>query len=100
MPHNIPECIFNNVRRDPNSCGVRRDDVLNDSVYERDKKLYGSNVKLLDMSDILCDDKFCFAVKDKTIIYYDDDHLTATFSKSLAKEIKLGIDSALGRVLH
>ena len=40
--------------------------------------------KLIDLFPALCDDRLCPAERDGTILYRDDDHLTASGARSLA----------------
>ena len=43
-----------------------------------------SNVHLLDLSDYFCDATTCFPAAGNLLIYRDDNHITATYMRTLA----------------
>lgn len=42
-------------------------------------------VQVFDAAEVLCDDKFCWAVRDGKMLYRDDDHLSLDGSELIAK---------------
>ena len=50
------------------------------------KKFSGrnNNVTLLDLTDAICNESVCPMIKDGIVVFQDPDHLTATFSRTLA----------------
>jgi hypothetical protein len=48
---------------------------------------YSSNVKFIEPSRYNCDEKYCWAVKQGTPLYFDDDHLSVLGALPIAKEI-------------
>ncbi len=60
--------------------------VLSPDIYAAEARAAKnfSNVKVLDLSDRMCGPDRCFLVAGGQIIYRDADHLTASFSRSLA----------------
>ncbi len=46
------------------------------------------NVIVINPNKALCDNKYCYVVKDNLVLYRDDDHITASASYMLAHEIQ------------
>ena len=80
----IPDCI-----------AVHRDDLLNcsakRSVWVRDDPLAAAALQLgskrvdvVDLSNYFCTDKVCPGVIGGVVVYFDADHLTKTYSETLA----------------
>ena len=59
------------------------------------KALVGKAVTLIDFDEIYCDSESCFPVIGNVIVYRDANHLTNTFSKTLAQFIKPALLRAL-----
>jgi peptidoglycan/LPS O-acetylase OafA/YrhL len=92
MPFHTSECL---VLRGAEGCTVARDEVLSpenplDAVVAR----LAGTVSAIDLSDLFCDEGACPAVIGNVQVYIDADHLTATFSRTLAAPI----DTRLGLV--
>jgi len=45
------------------------------------------NVSMLDLNDTICPDGQCHAEQDGKVVFRDSQHMTATFAKSLGKEL-------------
>jgi len=41
------------------------------------------NVRILDLIESVCDSSVCYAERDDLILYVDDDHLSASASRSM-----------------
>lgn len=46
-----------------------------------------SNVKLVNVEDKFCDDRYCYNADDKSFLYRDQDHLSKYGSVIVAEEI-------------
>jgi hypothetical protein len=53
-------------------------------------------VSFLDMADALCDPEQCPAVVGNVLVYLDDNHVTATYMRSMAPMVEERLDQALG----
>jgi hypothetical protein len=86
---------------DAASCTEPRKDGLGEvdplASAARQLKDGGSDVTLLDFSDMYCDAEDCFPVIGGANVYRDQDHLTRTFAFTLAPFIESAIDAALAR---
>ncbi|MGO1316374.1 MAG: SGNH hydrolase domain-containing protein [Cellulomonadaceae bacterium] len=76
-----PECV---LTQDPGSCSVSRSQALSplsplDLLAERFDDLHA-----IDLSDLFCDVARCYTVVGNVLAYNDDNHITATFSETLA----------------
>ncbi|MCL2850305.1 MAG: acyltransferase, partial [Micrococcales bacterium] len=52
-------------------------------------------VSVLDLSDMVCDPQHCLPVVGGVIVYFDDNHMSATFARTLAPEIVIAVEDAL-----
>ena len=65
--------------------------------YKRNKAIiskldalpYGKNLHAIKPFDIICDEKYCPAVKNNKALYYDDDHLSISGAESIVENINL-----------
>ncbi|GAA4803133.1 acyltransferase family protein [Actinomycetospora chlora] len=64
-------------------CLVPRDDLYAPTLAVPPGGL-PANTSVLDLSDSICDDRWCPPEMGNVLVYLDDNHLTATFSASLA----------------
>jgi hypothetical protein len=54
------------------------------------------NVKFLDIADAVCDAAFCPAEVGNILVYLDDNHLSATYTTTIAGLLENGVTAALG----
>jgi hypothetical protein len=65
------------------------------AMAAQDRAARGLPVILVDMNDQVCDTPRCRVVRNGVIVFTDDNHLTATFSRSIAPVLGLRIASAM-----
>jgi peptidoglycan/LPS O-acetylase OafA/YrhL len=95
FPSSRPDCV-QQFGADAPECGVARADVYAATPpYEQTPDL-PPNVYFLDMSDALCDPEQCPAVVGNVLVYMDDNHVTATYMRSMAPMVEERLDQALG----
>ncbi|GAA5151825.1 acyltransferase family protein [Microbacterium pseudoresistens] len=81
--------------RDAGTCTGARDDVLVEDDPLRDAaKMDG--VTLLDFTDVYCDETTCSPVVGGANLYRDQDHLTVTFTDTLAPQYTRALKEAMG----
>jgi hypothetical protein len=68
-------------------CGRGREAAMS-QMEPVDPSFLNYRIKLMDLTGRICTKAWCPAVKDGTIIYQDDHHLTATFTDTLATEFE------------
>jgi hypothetical protein len=84
-----PKCVeLTRTDRDPCAWTPQDDDWAMDAAI-------GAGAKVIDPWEVLCDEAGCHTVIGGTIVYFDDNHLTASFSRSMAP----WFDKALRNVL-
>ena len=94
LPKNINKLIDLAYKNDKNL-----DNVIGTSLHwyeERNKYIinhfnnarFPKNVHLIDLKDVFCDQKNCFAVRDGTPLYIDSDHPSILGANRLAELIK------------
>src|SRR5215207_4386565 len=94
----VPACLSRRAARLPfaRSCTYERAASLSRSaVAAQDAALRGLPVWLIDMNDQLCDSPRCGVVRNGVIVFTDDNHLTASFSRSLAPALGRRVAEAL-----
>ncbi|WP_433784959.1 acyltransferase family protein [Actinomycetospora sp. CA-101289] len=88
-----PSCIDDYGRGAP-ECDVPRADLYPDGVELPAGT--PSTVSLLDLSDVLCLPTVCPPEIGRVVVYLDDNHLTATFTASLAPLVGRRIAALIG----
>jgi SGNH domain (fused to AT3 domains) len=83
----VPACLSRSAARLPfaRACTYDRATSLSrTAVAAQDAALRGLPIRLIDMNDQLCDTPRCGVVRNGAIVFTDDNHLTASFSRSIA----------------
>lgn len=91
---NIPECI---EEHGPNSveCEIDREEVLpTPSKWDKLEEKPG-NVNYVDYSEHFCDEEVCYPTKGNVIIYFDENHITNTYVKTITPFIREDLMSIL-----
>ncbi|RJO70919.1 acyltransferase [Nocardia panacis] len=78
------------------SCGMTRTDALDPVNPAAAPAAAYPNVFPLDLSDAVCDEQVCAASAGNVLIYHDEHHLTASYSRSLAPELGRQLGPILG----
>ncbi|WP_166409030.1 acyltransferase family protein [Labedella phragmitis] len=67
------------------ACAIERADALNPAIREAQRTVAAErDGAVIDLTDYLCNVSMCPAVIGATLVYSDEHHLTATFSRTLA----------------
>jgi len=82
---NVLDCL---AESEGSACGTPRRDAVDWGMPDIEMARRIPAIQVLDLSDYICGPHICPAVKDGAIIYRDNTHLTATFSKTLAPEFR------------
>ena len=93
--YSVPDCV--QQQEDPGHCGVPRA-----QVYSADPPWSGlsdvpGNVGFLDTADAVCTPDDCPAVLGNVLVYLDDNHLSASYTTSMAPLLADRIEQAVGR---
>ena len=84
-----PECLAQNPHNE-GACAVLQPTATPpDAAFESAKKLGQGHV---DLSDIFCDAERCYPVVGSLPVYWDSDHITGTFARSLAPVLATHLD--------
>ncbi|PYP81483.1 MAG: hypothetical protein DMD35_01880 [Gemmatimonadetes bacterium] len=65
------------------------------AVAAQDRAARGLPVRIVDMNDQLCDAPLCQVVRNGAIVFTDDNHLTASFSRTLGPTLGARIAAAM-----
>jgi len=92
---NVIRCL--EVKSAHECSALRASSLPFDPQVEAVKRMRSNLVSLAVFDDIYCDKTYCSPVIGNVVVYRDTDHLTSTFTRTLAKFIKPYIDSALAK---
>lgn len=96
----VPQCLSRRAARLPFSraCTYGRDESINHSADRAQADaMRGLAVRLVDMNDAICSTTRCTVLRDRVVMFTDDNHLTASFSRSLAPVVAPTLKSVIGR---
>lgn len=93
MKENIPLCL--EYVDDPMKCAIDREQGISDEVPWENTAGIPDNVIFADLSDYFCDEQTCYPVIGNIIVYRDNNHLTAAYSKTMAPALKAPLEKAL-----
>jgi peptidoglycan/LPS O-acetylase OafA/YrhL len=80
----------------PESCAVKRSDVLADRNQTLDFVTQFPLLKVLDMSDALCRADVCRPVEGNVLIYHGAHHLSPTYVRTMTSELGRQIGASTG----
>lgn len=99
LPFNGPDCLAARQWRlslldFSNDCRARAQSPENVDVYSWLKQAASGfgNVAIVDMNDFVCPQLVCAAERENQIVFRDNQHLTASFARSLGKDLALKMD--------
>jgi peptidoglycan/LPS O-acetylase OafA/YrhL len=96
----VPACLSRRAARLPfaGSCEYERARALApEAVRAQDAAARGLPVRFIDMNDQICATRRCQVIRNAEIVFTDDNHLTASFSRTLAPVLGPRLASAIGR---
>ena len=83
----IPECVQREIA-DLYRCAVPRDKALPfDQISQSAINANDPNVKMIDLSDGICDAQWCYGIVGNVIVYRDTNHLTWQYAQTLAPRL-------------
>jgi SGNH domain-containing protein len=91
----VPACLAR-APAAPDLCATAARDALAEQLLRDGPAAERSGATLIDPTPWFCGPQVCPAVIDSTIVYRDEHHVTATFSRTLAQRI----DAALREILN
>lgn len=87
LTFDAPSCV-EEYGSDSLECAVKREETLPKEAPWSRLENPPENVHYVDFTDRFCDEEYCKAVVGNILVYTDDNHLTATFSKTLAPFVR------------
>lgn len=90
----VPECTD---RNDRDECSSPKAESMAEEPPFKDLPNVPHNTRFLDLTDYLCEDGVCHGVIGNQLVYYDTDHLSYAFSRSLAVVMEPQILEAVGQ---
>ena len=100
VPFDVPSCLSRRAAGLPlaTSCRFRPDgDYLARARRAQDRAARGLNVRFIDLGDQVCGAGSCETERGRMVLFSDDNHLTRSFSQSLAAVLGERLEAALDR---
>lgn len=94
-PHDMTDCVAANLKR-LRRCSFRKRPNYSSS-FESRAAASVAGVSEVNISPGICPKRRCFGVIRNRLVYRDDDHLTATFARTLAPWLARGLKRARRR---
>ena len=79
-----PDCVALNTNDLAACTGARLTWLAPDPLTDAATVIADPNVSIVDLSDFFCTDDTCSAVVGGVLVFYDNSHMTATFTETLA----------------
>jgi peptidoglycan/LPS O-acetylase OafA/YrhL len=82
----VPECLSRKAARLPFSrdCSYeRRHSISQTGIQAQNRAARGLPISFIDMNDVICARQRCLSHKNGVVIFTDDNHITASFSRSV-----------------
>ena len=89
----VPGCVA--VSRTADCTRPRAEAIEVDPLAEAAAADLSGRVTVVDVGDVFCDAEVCHGVVGGVIAYFDHGHMTATFARTLAPRLAVGMDAAL-----
>jgi peptidoglycan/LPS O-acetylase OafA/YrhL len=103
-PFDVPQCIARNTPKPDAaaSCGFDLAGALDAAAFAAEQAAAAGlpNIYFLDMTDQICPRNSCPAMRHGHIVYRDDNHLTGSFSESLAPVLRARLLDLLRNVQY
>ena len=97
-PMPIPKVIRCLEIKAPKDCSLARTEAfLFDPQIRAVNRLNSYLVNLVEFDDVYCDESTCFSVIGNAVVYRDANHLTSTFTRTLARFLSPYIESSLDK---
>lgn len=94
-PDLIPKCVRESDGDGIEECKVPRDEIiLEPSALEKSSYL-PEGAHTIDVTDYFCDEDYCYPVIGNVVMFFDDNHITATLSRTFAPIFKEPLLKAL-----
>ena len=87
MNFDVPYCVDVNGA-DLNKCIVEREEVLLSESPWSQLEETPINVHYTDLNDYICDKDFCNPIEGNVLVYRDDNHISAAYSRTLGPMLK------------
>ncbi len=92
----VPECV---ARGDSSDCTAPQSESMAETPPFKDLTNVPHNTRFLDMTDYLCQDGVCQGVIGNQLVFYDSNHFSYAFSRSLAVVLEPPLLDAVGRAV-
>ena len=102
-PFDVPRCLSRRAAKLPRagSCDYELKPSLSATgIAAQNDAARGLPIRFVDMTDQICSTARCPAVRNGIVVFTDDNHLTASFSRALASVLAKRLDAALRQTVR
>jgi hypothetical protein len=99
-PFDVPECLSRRAAALPfaGPCTYRRTESIHAvGIAAQNRAARGLPISFINMNDVICPGTQCSPVRGNTIVFTDNNHITASFSRSMAPALGARILAAYAR---
>ncbi|WP_369047427.1 acyltransferase family protein [Sinomonas sp. P10A9] len=87
LDRSTPECISLNSSEPLKCANLKADALVEDPIAAGAKSMDQGRVQVIDLSNYFCPDDNCYAVIGGVHVFFDKDHVTRTYVKTLIPEL-------------
>jgi peptidoglycan/LPS O-acetylase OafA/YrhL len=92
----VPDCVAQNQKSLTTCADPEKTALIRDPLFEAARADKSGKVTALDLTSRFCKDGTCYGVVGGVVAYFDQGHMSATFSRTLEPEIEGPLARALG----
>jgi peptidoglycan/LPS O-acetylase OafA/YrhL len=93
----VPDCLASHRSTQTACAGTRQEWRSTDPLYDVARELGLPGVTTLDTTPFFCTETTCPAVIGSVVVYFDASHMTATYSRTIARFLDAAILAALSQ---
>lgn len=94
-PYRIPDCLREADGDWNEACKIPRSDIIREPSLLSTASTIPTNATVFDPTDYFCDDDYCYPIIGNVVTHFDSNHITASFSRSLAPIMEKPLKQAL-----
>ena len=95
FPHMIPKCIRESEGNGIEECKVPRDEIILEPSALESSSYLPEGANTIDVTNSFCDEDYCYPVVGNIVLFFDNNHITATISRTFASVFQKPLLKAL-----
>lgn len=95
FPHRVPICLYEAKGDLIEDCRTPRDEAIAKTTPLHDATLLPKGAHTFDATDYFCDDTYCYPIVGNIATHFDDNHISASISRSFMPIFEEDLHTAL-----